>query len=365
MPKKLDYTDIYIIRALETLGPRNMTAIARKLGMHPRTLRDRVKRLKSHFFLELLTGLYHTNIGLKKAVVLAEAIPGRETVLLDCLSANDFWIYLGPCYGMFDGCVGVFTIPKDHCSQFDNFLHEIEKIGAARKIRHFWSTCFHGVSFTDKWFDSSSQKWIFKWEEWIREIPKKGTELPYTLLDPHDFPQKADKLDVLILKELEKNPEITFAKLGEVLEASPQKIHYHYKNHILKNGLVECYGATLFGRECPDIKFMLFRFDDREKLAKFAVSLLDKPFVDIVGKLLGHNALIIFSRLLDFEEFRKFRERLSKLIKTGFLQGYSYAIINSKAAKHQTFSYEYFDENKRSWIYDHEKHLDNLRSLVG
>ncbi len=364
MPRKLDHTDINIIRALQTFGPRNMTRVARKLGIHSRTLRDRVKRLNSHFSLSIFAGPYHTNMGLKKAVVLAEAFPGREKLLLNCLKANDFWIYLGPCYGTFEGCVGVYTIAKDNCSQFEEFLHEIEKMGVSPKIEHFWSTCFHGVNFTDKWFDLSSNKWIFNWDEWIKEIPTEGTKLPYTLIDPDDFPQKADKLDVLIIKELEKDATITFTELAEKFGTSPQRIKYHFENHILKYGLLECFGVSLFLRAGPDIIFLLFRFDTREKLSKFAVSLLDKPFVHIVGKLLAQNALIAFTRFLPPEEFRKLRQKLSKLIEIGFLQWYSYAIIDIKTAQTQTISYEYFDENTRAWIYDHKRHLEKLQSLV-
>ncbi len=363
MPTKLDLTDVKIVSALSTFGPRNMTSVARKLGIHPRTFRYRVEHLKSHFSLHLSVGIYHTNIGLKKAVVLAESIPGCEKLLLACLKANDFWIHLGPCYGMFDGYMGVFTIPKDHCSEFEDFLREIERM-AARKIEHFWSTCFHGINFTDKWFDSSSQNWFFNWNEWIEEIPTMGTKRPYTLVDPDDFPQKADKLDVLILKELEKDATIAFAELAEKFGTSLERIRYHFKKHILKHGLLEGFTATLFGRACPNQKFILLRFDTEEKLAKFSMSLLDKPFVHSVGKILDQNALFFFTRLLDFEEFRELKGELSKLIEIGFLESYSYAIIDAKTARRQTISYEYFDEKAREWIYSHEMHLNKLQSLV-
>jgi DNA-binding Lrp family transcriptional regulator len=364
MLRKLDHTDVRIIAALQALGPRNMTAVAKKLDINPRTLRDRVKRLESHFSLSIFVGPYHTNMGLKKAVVLAESFPGHEKLLFDCLKANDFWIYLGPCYGMFEGCVGVYTIPKDKCSQFEEFLREIEKMGMGQKIECFWSTCFHGVSFTDKWFVSSSHKWIPDWDEWVEEVPIEETKLPYTLVDPDDFPQKADKLDVLIIKELEKDATITFAELAEKFKTSPQRVRYHFENHILKYGLLECFGASLFDRSAPDIIFMLFQFDTKEKLSKFAVSLLDKPFVQIVGKLLDQNALIVFTRLLPLDEFGAFRHQLSKLIKAEFLQCYLYAIVDVKTAQAQTISYEYFDGNTRTWVYDHKRHLTKLQSLA-
>jgi hypothetical protein len=67
--------------------------------------------------------IYHTNLGLKKAVVLAEAISGYEDLLFKCLQQNGFWIAIARCYGMFEGCVSVFTIPKTHRSEFEQFLN--------------------------------------------------------------------------------------------------------------------------------------------------------------------------------------------------------------------------------------------------
>lgn len=363
MSPKFNLSDLRILEGLGRYGPRNVTEVARKLGMPAETLRKRLKRLTSHLFLRLNANIYHTYLGLKKALIFAEATPGYEDLLFNCLRENDFWISIARCYGMFEGCVGVFTIPNTHCVKFERFLEEIENLGVARKIKIFWCTCFQAVHSRCKWFDQKSQTWNFQWDEWIEEIPAEDTELPYTLVDPEDFPIKGDYIDVFISKELEKDATTSFADIAEMLGVSPQLIRYHYHNHLIKRGILESFEVTDFRFDIATSNFLffIFKFDSAEKLAKFASSLLDKPFVRTLGKVLGQHALYGYMYLPKFE-FRRFIDPLSKLIRTGFLQSYSYAIQDLQKSSRQTISYEYFRHGK--WIYNHKKHIHNIHDLV-
>jgi len=363
MQEKLNYTDLRILEGLGIYGSRNVTGVARNLGFPPETVRKRLKRLSSQLFLRFNINIYHTNLGLKKAVILAEAIPGYEQLLFDSVRANDFWIAVARCYGMFEGCVGVYTIPKDHCAEFEQFLDEVKNLGAARSVQVFWSTCFQTVHSRCNWFDPKSEAWNFDWDKWIEEIPTEGTTLPYTLVDPDDFPIRGDQMDVLILKELEKDATISFTDLARILGVSPQLLRYHYQNHVIERGLMEGFEVTAFhfGRDVSDFLFFIFKFDDKEKLAKFASSLMDKPFAKGLGKILGENALFGYI-YLPRSEVRRFIDVLSKLVRSNFVESYRYAIQDLKASLRQTISYEYF--RNKSWIYDHKKHIQNLRDLV-
>jgi len=44
------------------------------------------------------------------------------------------------------------------------------------------------------------------------------------------------------------------------------------------------------------------------------------------------------------------------------LYSYDYVILDLRKAQRQTISYEYFKNG--SWIYDHNKHIQNLGDLV-
>jgi len=364
MPEKLDFLDLKILEGLGTHGPRNITRVARKLGIKAETLRKRLKSMPSRIFFRYYTNIYCTNLGLKKAVVIGEALPGYEDLLIECLKANDFWIYLRRCYGMNEGAIAVYTVPSNHSEDFVEFIQALTNIGVAHNVQIFWSTCFQSVNSKTKWFDKESKTWVLSWDEWVEEIPKKDTQLPYTLIDPKDYPIQGDEIDVFILRELEKNPTVRLAALAKSLGVSQQVVEYHYLKHILRNNLIESFEVfTLhYDLAVSDIIFFIFRFDSFEKCSKFAASLLDKPFVGGLGKVLGENTIIghVYLPRLDF---RKFIDALSKLVRVGLLRSYSYVILDPTKSKRQTISYEYFKNG--SWIYDHHKHIQTLKDLVG
>ena len=365
MRNKLDLLDVKIIEGLAKYGPRNVAKAARKLNISRGTMLSRIKRMSSLFYLRLFTNIYHTNLGLKKAVVFAKATPGYEELLFNCLKVNKFYIYLTRCYGTFEGCLGIYVIPKDCTIKFEQFIEEIKNLGVTNGIQVFWSTCFHTVNRTSNWFDRISEAWIFPGDRWIEEILAEETKLPYTLLDPKDFPIKADEIDLFIMKELEKDATINLTVIAKKLGTTLQNVHYHYKWHVIKHGLVEDFqiGILPFDRTISDMFFFAFKFDSGDKMAKFARSLLDKPFVFIVGKVLGENA-IVAQLYLPRPEFRNLVDNLSKLVKTGFLQTYFYVIQDLRPGKwsRETIPYEFFKDG--SWIYGHNKHMKDLHNLI-
>lgn len=208
-----------------------------------------------------------------------------------------------------------------------------------------------------------SGDWRFPWDKWLEEIPTEGTKLPYTLLDPEDWPIRGDKLDVLILKELEKDATISFVNLAKKLETSPQLIRYHYQHHLKKKALIENFSADVFYFDLAsaDRFFFIFRFDDRQSLARFANSLLDKPFARIVGKILEQNALFGYI-YLPKSEFAKFIDALARLIRMRYLKSYRYMIQHAGKASRETIPYQCFKDGV--WIYNHEEHKRKLHESV-
>lgn len=363
MSKALDSLDIKLLEYLGEYGPRNLSFIARKLGIPVETARKRIKRLVSHFSITFHANVYHTNIGLKKAFVFADALPGYEKALFKCLKANDFWLYIGRYYGRCEGCYGIYAIPREYALEFEEFVRRLEETEVATNVQLFWSTCLQSVNLTEKWFDHESKTWIFDWDKWIEEISTKGTDLPYTLTDPKDFPLNADYVDLVILAKLEVNSAMSFREIAKTLNITPEAVSYHYKNHILKRGLLERTQTFLFrfDKATSDFFVFIFRFDEKDKMAQFALSLLDKPFVYTLGKIIGKNALIVHISL-PRNEFRRFVYNLSELIERGFLQTYEYLIEDFNLSAAQTISYEYFKNG--SWIYNHKKNMKNLQNLA-
>jgi DNA-binding Lrp family transcriptional regulator len=364
MKKLLTHLDVKILETLSNSGPRNLAKIAASLGIRPETLTFRMKRmaLNPHIFLRCHANVYHTNLGLKKAVIFAEAIPGKEQLLFECLKANGFWLYVGRSYWGAEGCDAVYTVPTDHCNEFEEFVYELNRLNVAKDIQIHWSTCFQGGRITGKWFDKKEEEWIFPWNNWLQEIQQASTKLPYTLIEPERFINCADEIDVFILKELEKDATISLSQIAKKLGVSSQCAGLHFRNHILERGLLEGYQIFVLPFNMPwDMFVFVISFNDKAMLAKFANSLLDKPFIIMVGKALNKNSLIT-NVLLPRVEFRKFVDALSSLARMKIVRDYRYVIQDLRVRSRQTISYEFFEEKK--WKYDHKEHLKMLEALV-
>ena len=360
---KLDSKSLDILKAISIHGPRNLAYIADKVNIPPTTVRYRVNQMLSQHTLFFHLNPYHTNMGLKKAIVFAEAAQGHEDFLLKCLQVNKFWIYLFRCYGPYEGCGGVWTIPINQTIEYERFLSTLEEAGVAKAVHLYWSTCFQNVPVTKKWFDREKGSWVLNWDEWLDEVQKIEGELPDTLRDPDDWPIKADYVDLLIIKELEKDAKITFPNLSRILKIPLETIKYHYREHIMKRRLLESYQVIIyrFPFAISEMLFFVFKFDSYDNLTKFALSMLDKPFSYMLGKVLKENMLIshIF---LPRTEFRNFVMALSTLVRKGFLREYTYVFQDMRQTWRVTIPYEFFKDG--DWNYDHLKHINELEKVI-
>jgi len=358
MHKPFDTTDLEILEALAIHGPRNITEASRKLHIPAETVRKRINRLSSQTFLRFHASVHHANLGLEEALVFAEAIPGYESALLDALRIDDFWTFLSRCYGTFEGCVGKYAIPNGSQTTFEHFIAELERIGLSRRTQIFWSTSFHPVQSKQKWFNPKTRTWDFDWDGWAKEIKTESSNLPLALAEPKAFRIMADEIDVFILKEVEKDATTSFKRIAKRLNTSPQLVRYHYYGHVMARNLLEGFEVTAlhFGNDSVPV-FFTFGFDEERNLARFASSLLDKPFVTGLSKTMGKNQIsghLYFPR----SEFRPFLDIISKLVRNGFLKDYQYAIQDSATSLRETIPYQFFKEGK--WIHNEERYINLL-----
>jgi len=360
---KIDDIDVEILESLSLLGPRNINLIAEKLGISTSTVRYRVWRMLNKSILFIHMNPYHTHMGLKKVLVFIEAALGDEDILLECLRVNDFWIFLCRIYGPYEGCGGIWTIPKENANDFEAFLKRLQDIGVAKSVEVNWSTCFEGVPVRNRWFSIEDKSWVFNWDEWIREVETIEGELPYTIVEPDDWLIKVDKEDLLIIKELEKDGKASLTHISRAIGLPLERVKYHFREHVSKRGLIEGYQIEIypFPSLISEYLFFKFEFHSYEKMVKFALSLLDKPFPIFLGKVLGENSLIS-QFYLPKREFRRFIGTLSTLIKRGVLKRYRYVIEDMFQVWRETIPYQHFENDR--WNYDSEKHLKEIEKIL-
>ena len=365
MDKQLTALDVQILQALYDVGPRNLSKVARIVGISRKKLESRIKYMKSDpkFFLRIYTDIYHTNIGLKKAVVVLKAKPGMEQLLFDCLLVNGFWLYVCRSYGLGEGCTAVYAVPVERCKEFEEFVYEIKRLGVAEDVRIFWSTCFQVGHVTSSWFDGDKAWWVFRWDDWVGDVLAQGTDLPYTLLEVESYPIYADDVDVQMLMHLEVDATKSIKEIAEVLGISRQLAQHHYRKHLVGKKLIEGYDIFVmrYGDVPSVMVLFVVYFSGYEEFAKFANFLLDKFFVLTMGKVLGENALLV-EVSLPFVEFRRFVDFLSGLARMKFVRGYEYFVQDLRVRRRQSISGEFFKDG--CWVYEHKKYMAMLWQKV-
>jgi len=360
---KIDDVDVKILEALSLFGPRNLALIAKHLEMPPTTVRYRVCQMLDDSILFLHLNPYHTNMGLRKALVFVEAVQGYENLLLDCLRVNDYWLYLCRIYGPYEGWGGIWTIPNGNVDDFNFFFYSLIDFGVAKSVEINWTTCHEGIPVKSRWFSIEENSWVFNWDEWIREVETIEGDLPFTLVEPDDWPIKVDYEDLLIIKELEKDGRKPLTEISKILNIPIETVKYHFREHISKRGLIEGYQIEIsrFPSLISELLFFKFEFDSYDNFKKFALSLHDKPFPVHLGKVIGENALTSHI-YLPKKEFRKFIDALSTLIRKGLLKQYRYVIQDLFLQWRETIPYQHFKNGM--WKYDRDRQREELVNII-
>jgi DNA-binding Lrp family transcriptional regulator len=187
--------------------------------------------------------------------------------------------------------------------------------------------------------------------------------LPFTLKDPADYPMKADWADIFILKELETDATVSLKALADKLKITVPLVKYHFDKHIINRQMLEGFQVIYypFDKANSNGFFFLFTFENLEKMAKFARSLLDKPFALSLGKIFGAPALFAYI-YLPLAELRKFIDSLGELIRMGSLTSYEYVFQDAQTSQRYTIPYRSF--KNETWQYDQERYLKEIDELV-
>jgi len=316
----------------------------------------------STFFSLLPTAVVHASkIGMKTAFLFVSSSPRFKETLIECVKANDYWRYLSQIYGNKEGVLAFYNIPLEHTRNFKEFFYILKSLKFVRNSQLLWITGFPAINPTMKWFDPDSGRWILKWKEWINEIAQLEPEMPPTLMEPEDYSIEADYIDMFILSRLEINGRVSLKEIAQKLGLTPAAVSYHYNRHVLKRGLIKKWSIAIrrFEANC-DRFFFFFRFDSKEEMGRFALSVQDKPFLYGIGRICGENSLIAHLGLPP-GEFRMFLQSLSHLIKKGFLLSYNYLFEDYTKALGRTIPYRYFQ--KGEWKYNHKGHIRELLKI--
>ncbi len=103
---------------------------------------------------------------------------------------------------------------------------------------------------------------------------------------------------------------------------------------------------------------LIINFPNYEYLAKTANALRNKPFVEVLGKILNKNALLVIAYLPIYEFFNMLNS-LNQLSELGYIEKYKYYLqAFTEKGQRATIPYQNFRDGE--WIYKHDEYIMRL-----
>ncbi len=360
--KLLDHVNIKILSAMGSLGPRNLLEVSRVTKLPASTVYSRVSRLTRITDKWLVQGIpAHSKLGLQRLTVLVQSAPGMESIVEEAVRLPNYWGSLFPSEGFYNN-LSIHAIPIDALRNFSKYLDLLKSVGIARRYQLLRSTNYQPIfpSFED--YDPKTRSWAFRWKTWLRMLT---TGEPKSVIsDPERFENLADKSDILILKELEKNGMRRYSQLAKMLGVTLQAVKYRFDKRIYPRGLIEGFAFRIlpYPSGISDLREIRIDFKSHKAMNRFYAKANRCFIIRGLSKIIGQDSLLVRTFTPRFEE-RNLFALLSELVRVGAATDYSVVRLDFENQKWQTLSYELFDD-ATGWQFDLDKMASSVRRLV-
>lgn len=359
--RELDPMAVKIFSAMWKHGPKNLLEVSRRTGIPFTSVYHRIERIESRSgpVVQLMPSL--SNLGMVRIVALAASRLGYEDAVTSALTAPNLWSAIDSCEGSFTHD-SVHSVPFKYVDEFVNYLRHLSKVNLVAGLRII-PTGDYVPNFPDfSYYDANQNEWVFPWDKWLMQT--LGANETVSLLDPSSYETSADKADLLIVKELQKNARKSYSELAKLLGMTLYGVKYHFDKKLVPQGIVTDFQFNIvpYPEEVSAVHEIMLEFENPETLQKF-VSIIPRLFFVIgFSKVLKKETILLRTYILETQLHRLFRF-FSELAKANALRSYSAIRKNLQSRRTQSISYELYDEHE-GWKIDFEKHRRQLVELT-
>jgi DNA-binding Lrp family transcriptional regulator len=240
--RRSDGPEARIVRAIQSVGPRNVRQIARMTGVPVETVRYKIKhqlgRLGFHIHAE--PNLWKLGLVPHWARLTFENGCSDElsVSILRKLSENGYLTYFGRLVPRGD-YMALFTLPLN--TSYDDILSQLKSARLLRDYSIVEVVSSRYLSMNPSYFDFYRGVWAVDWERLSRDSPSSEP------LQERIDPVNPDMQDLLIIKELQKDAMQRIAEIGSKLKLSSPMLRWHMQKHVSELGLISNYSVRWMG----------------------------------------------------------------------------------------------------------------------
>jgi DNA-binding Lrp family transcriptional regulator len=358
--KQLDQTNIRILSAMWKFGPRNLLEVSRRTRIPFTSVYHRVGKLEAKTARVAHLVPKMSRLGMVQMTVLLAATPGMENKVTAALKVPGMWRSIMPCEAPFTHH-SVHAVPVNFAKDLRKYLARLSSTKLVTNQRVI-TTGDYVPNFPNfSYYNSASKEWRFEWESWLASLKKMRATA--AIDDPDGYPMVADKKDLLIVEELEKNARASFAAMSPILGISLQGVKYHYDKKLAPSGVVQHFELQVTPYPPELSAYHEARLDFSNKLAmnKFFSLLGELFFVSGATKILRTDSLLVRT-CIPQTQLQSMFEFFSEMVKTRILESYSAVRLNMMKRETRRAPYELFDE-KNGWTFDLRSCTSRLSKL--
>ncbi len=226
-----------IIKAIQWVGPKNVSLLSKLTGAHAETIRYKVKKQFGRLGFKIHADIDYKRLGLSLHWGTFQFSPNyldSARNVFKALNEMGYLTYYGKVIPQ-GHYVALFALPLGKTDEFGDFLKEVKKMGVLTDFSFEEVLVSRHNLMNPKYFNFQSGKWDVDWSkvklEEARPLEKQERQAQAAV----------DYFDLLLIKELEIDALQHIVGIARKLKVHQKTLEYHYRTHVQKQKLIPTY----------------------------------------------------------------------------------------------------------------------------
>jgi DNA-binding Lrp family transcriptional regulator len=226
-----------IIRAIDSVGPKNVSLLSRRTGAHAETIRYKIKRQFNRLGLEISAQVDYRKLGLRMYAGTFSFMPRHENDaagVMGSLSRTAYLISFAKVVPQ-GNYAARFALPPEAEADFRQALEHLRHDGVLQEFSLDEIVTSRSSSMNPKFFNFRAARWDVDWDG---VVLSQSHTFPAAEKDPDEV---ADYYDILIITELQAHTLQHIVGIARKLKVHQKTLEYHYRTHVQKMKLIPRY----------------------------------------------------------------------------------------------------------------------------
>jgi len=226
-----------IIKAIQKVGPKNVSLLSRLTGAHAETIRYKVKKQFGRLGFKIHADVDYAKLGLSLHWGTFQFSPkylASAKSIFKTLNEVGYLTYYGKVvpHGHY---VALFALPTDATQEYRAVLDELKKVGVLTDFSFDEVLVGRHNMMNPKYFNFQSGKWEVDWSK-VKLEDARPLER-----DERRAAAEVDYFDLLLIKELQIDALQHIVGIARKLKVHQKTLEYHYRTHVQKQRLIPTY----------------------------------------------------------------------------------------------------------------------------